>query len=157
MKTAVIENFGKASYKNGELDRKYISSIVFENKDKLDLLNSITHPATLQDAEQWMNKQIAPYTIKEAALLFESGSALHLDKVIGVFAPLHIRIKRVMDRDGLSEEEVMKRINRQMDEDMKMKHCDFVITNDEQQLVIPQVLKLHEKFNTTVVRKSQKE
>ncbi|HEY6063595.1 MAG TPA: dephospho-CoA kinase, partial [Chitinophagaceae bacterium] len=84
--------------------------------------------------------------IKEAALLFESGANKNLDYVIGVYAPLKLRIKRVMARDGVTEEEIRKRINRQMDEEKKMKRCDFVITNDEQELVIPQVLELDKKF-----------
>jgi len=146
LRTAIIKSFGEASYNNGELDRKYLASVVFADKEKLKLLNTLTHPATIRDAEGWMNKQTSPYIIKEAALLFESGAAEHLDKVIGVFAPPLIRIKRVMDRDGLTEEEVKKRINGQMDEELKMKQCDFVITNDEQQLVVPQVLELHQKF-----------
>jgi dephospho-CoA kinase len=146
LKAAIIKNFGEASYNDRELDRKYLASVAFSNKEKLGLLNSLTHPLTISDAEQWIKKQTSSYIIKEAALLFESGSAEHLDKVIGVYAPQAIRVKRVMDRDNLSEEEIMKRINRQMDEEAKMKLCDFIITNDEQQLVVPQVLTLHEKL-----------
>lgn len=146
LKEAIIKNFGTASYKNGELDRAYISTIVFNDSYKLDLLNSLVHPATIRDANLWMKNQNAPYVVKEAALLFESGAAEHLDYIIGVYSPAHIRIKRVMDRDRLSQEDVMKRMKNQIDEEIKMKLCDFVITNDEQQLVIPQVLRLHEKF-----------
>jgi dephospho-CoA kinase len=148
LKAAIIKNFGKETYPDGELDRKYLASIVFNNKEKLELLNSLTHPVTIADAEQWINRQTSPYIIKEAALLFESGAAERLDHVIGVYAPQHIRVKRVMDRDGLPAEEVMKRISRQIDEEMKMKLCDFVITNNEVQLVIPQVLELHQKFTS---------
>jgi dephospho-CoA kinase len=146
LKSVIIENFGEGSYTNGELDRKYIASIVFNDTEKLELLNSLTHPATIRNAEEWIKGQTSPYIIKEAALLFESGGDKILDHVIGVYAPLPLRVKRVMTRDVVSEEEVMKRINRQMNEEEKMKRCDFVITNDEQQLVIPQVLKLHEKL-----------
>ncbi len=148
LKALLIQHFGKESYKNGELDRKWLASLVFNNKEKLELLNSLTHPVTLSDAEQWMNKQTAPYCIKEAALLFESGAAEHLDYIIGVYAPQHVRVKRVMNRDGLSAEDVMKRISRQVEEEMKMKLCDFVITNNDQQLVIPQVLELDKKFRS---------
>jgi dephospho-CoA kinase len=148
LKAAIIKNFGKETYPDGELDRKYLASIVFNNKEKLELLNSLTHPVTIADAEQWINRQTSPYIIKEAALLFESGAAERLDHVIGVYAPQHIRVKRVMDRDGLPAEEVMKRISRQIDEEMKMKLCDFVISNNEVQLVIPQVLELHQKFTS---------
>ena len=144
--SAVKKYFGEESYVNGELNRPYIASQVFTDNYKLDLLNSITHPATIADAKKWMQKQTAPYSIKEAALIFESGSAEGLDYVIGVYAPVTLRIKRVMDRDKTSREEVLKRMGRQLNEEMKMKLCDFVITNDEQHLVIPQVLELHQKF-----------
>lgn len=146
LKQAIIKNFGGASYKDGSLDRKYLASIVFSDKEKLELLNALTHPVTIRDAEDWMKQQSAPYVIKEAALLFESGAASHLDLVIGVYAPQHTRVKRVMDRDGLPVEEVMKRITRQIDEEMKMKLCNYVITNNGEELVIPQVLKLHQLF-----------
>ncbi len=142
LKTSIITHFGEASYKNNELDRKYLAGIVFNDKEKLDLLNSFIHPVTIRNSEEWMQQQTAPYAIKEAALLFESGAAENLDYVIGVYAPQHIRVKRVMDRDGVKADEVMKRISRQIDEEMKMKLCDFVITNNEQKLVIPQVLEL---------------
>ena len=146
LKASIIQHFGKESYQNGELDRKYLAGIVFNDKEKLALLNSLTHPITIKDAEDWMNKQTTPYVIKEAAILFESGAAEKLDYIIGVYAPQHIRVKRVMDRDNLPVEEVMKRITRQIDEEMKMKLCDFIITNNEEQLVIPQVLELDKRF-----------
>jgi dephospho-CoA kinase len=93
-----------------------------------------------------MQKQTAPYAIKEAALLFESGSNEGLDCVIGVYAPQQLRIKRVMDRDGVTYEEVMSRLNRQIDEEEKMQRCDFIITNDEAQLLIPQVMEMDRKL-----------
>lgn len=146
LKETVIHHFGEASYQNGALDRKYIASIVFSNKEKLDLLNSITHPVTIKDAETWMEAQTAPYAIKEAALLFESGAAEKLDYIIGVYAPQHLRIKRVMKRDNMDTQEVLKRISRQIDEEMKMKLCNFIIKNNDEQLVLPQVIALHEKL-----------
>jgi dephospho-CoA kinase len=138
--------FGEDVYTNEVLNRSKLATIVFNNPDKLDLLNELVHPPTIRDAEEWMKRQTAPYVIKEAALLFESGSATGLDYVIGVQAPSHYRIKRAMDRDGLKREEVLSRINGQIDEDIKMRLCDFVIINNEQELVIPQVLELHERF-----------
>jgi len=148
LKAAIIKNFGEESYRHGELNRKHIASIVFNDSGKLTLLNSLTHPVTIRDAEEWMKRQTSPYIIKEAALLFESGAGKILDQVIGVFAPLPLRIKRVMARDHSTEEEIMKRINRQMNEEEKMKRCDYVITNNEEELVIPQVLELHKKFSS---------
>lgn len=147
LKAAIIKNFGARSYTNGKLDRKYLATIVFNDKEKLALLNSLTHPVTIRDAAEWMSRQSSPYIIKEAALLFESGADKNLDHIIGVDAPLPLRIKRVIARDGTSREEIMKRINRQMDEKEKMKRCDFVIVNNEQELVIPQVMELHHKFS----------
>lgn len=146
IKESIRQHFGEATYKNEELDRKYLADIVFNNPEKLELLNALIHPVTIKDAEEWMQRQAAPYSIKEAALLFESGAAENLDFVIGVYAPQALRIKRVMKRDNLSQDEIVKRINRQVNEEMKMKLCDFVITNNEQELLIPQVLKLHQHF-----------
>ena len=142
----IKKNFGDAAYKNDALDRQYLASIVFTDNYKLELLNSLVHPATIRDAGQWMQQQTTPYVIKEAALLFESGAAEHLDHIIGVDAPIAVRIKRVMDREGISKDEVLKRINNQLDNDIKMKLCNFILNNDEQQLLIPQVLELHQKL-----------
>ncbi len=158
LKAAITRHFGTDSYANGELNRKYLASVVFNDKEKLELLNSLTHPATIRDAEEWTQQlaesgpqgpaggQSPPYIIKEAALLFESGAAEHLDSIIGVYAPQHMRVQRVMQRDGLPAAEVMKRISRQIDEEMKMKLCDHIISNNEQEMLIPQVLKLHRQF-----------
>lgn len=148
LKKLIIRHFGGAAYKHGELDRKYLAGIVFNDDQKLELLNSFVHPATIQDAEKWIQEQTSPYIIREAALLFESGANKNLDHVIGVYAPEALRVKRVMERDGLSAEEILKRIGRQMNEDEKMKRCDFIIYNDEQQPVLPQVLQLHRKFTS---------
>ncbi|MBN8673993.1 MAG: dephospho-CoA kinase [Chitinophagales bacterium] len=146
LKKEIIKHFGEESYSNGRLNRPYIASIVFNDKEKLDLLNALTHPATIRHANDWMQQQTTPYVIKEAALIFESGSAENLDYVIGVSAPKPLRIQRVMERDQISAEEVQKRIDRQLSEDMKMKLCDFVLVNNEQELLTPQVLALHEQL-----------
>ena len=142
LKTLIQNHFGKETYTDGKLNRKHLSSLVFNNPEKLNLLNSIVHPATIKDAAEWMQQQKASYAIKEAALIFESGSQEHLDKVIGVYAPAAIRINRVMQRDNTTRDEVISRMNKQIDEEMKMRLCDYVITNDEQELLIPQVLTL---------------
>ena len=146
VKAALIKNFGEETYQGGQLNRTYLASLVFADNQKLELLNSLTHPATIRDANRWILQQTSPYIIKEAALLFESGANKYLDSVIGVFAPAELRIQRAIQRDNTTKEEVLQRMSRQMEEDAKMKLCDFIITNDEQQLVTPQVLKLHEQF-----------
>ena len=142
LKKAIQKNFGEETYTDGLLNRKLLSSLIFNNPEKLAILNSIVHPATIKDAADWMKKQTAPYAIKEAALIFESGSQAQLDKVIGVYAPAAIRINRAMQRDNTTRDEVISRMNKQVDEKIKMQLCDYVITNDEQELLIPQVLTL---------------
>ena len=146
LKDKIIQSFGIESYTNGRLNRKYLSEQVFSDPKKTNLLNSIVHPATIKDAEEWMKKQNSPYLIKEAALIFESGSNRFLDKVIGVSSPLSLRMERTIKRSNITDEQVKARINLQMDEEEKMALCDYIIVNDEQQMLIPQVLLLHEKF-----------
>lgn len=140
------KHFGEDIYTNEQLNRTKLAAIVFNDKDKLSLLNSLVHPPTIRDAEAWAMRQTTPYVIKEAALLFESGSVAGLDYVVGVYAATHLRLKRVMDRDSISREDVLNRMSRQIDESIKMRLCDFVVHNNEQELVIPQVLALHERF-----------
>jgi dephospho-CoA kinase len=143
----VKQHFGEAVYNaDGSLDRKYLGNIVFNNKEKLDLLNSLVHPATIRDADQWALQQHTPYVLKEAALLFETSSFHHLDKIIAVFAPQPLRVHRVMKRDNVTRNEVLARIYKQIDETIKMRLSDFVIYNDEQHMIIPQVLAIHEQL-----------
>ncbi len=145
-KEQIIKHFGEAVYVGGALNRKMLADIVFADPPKLQFLNSLVHPAILKDAQTWMQGQTTPYCIKEAALIFESGAHQHLDHVIGVTAPAPLRILRTMHRDGVTREEVIARMDKQLDETIKMKLCDFVINNDEQELILPQVLALHEKL-----------
>jgi dephospho-CoA kinase len=142
----IIQHFGSNAYEDGKLNRSYISSLVFNNKEKLDLLNSIVHPATIRDSDDWMKLQNAAYVLKEAALIFESGSQQGLDYVIGVSAPAPLRIHRAMKRDGISRAEVTARMTRQIQETIKMRLCNFIIVNDEQSMLIPQVITLHNKL-----------
>jgi dephospho-CoA kinase len=137
IKKQLIEHFGQGAYTGNTLNRRFIADIVFKDKEKLQILNSIVHPITIARAEEWMQQQRTPYVIKEAALIFESGSQENLDYVIGVSAPLNVRIQRTMTRDGVSREEVLSRMQNQIQESIKMSLCDFVIRNDEQHLVLP--------------------
>lgn len=146
LKQAIIESFGVQSYNSGTLNREFIANQVFNNNEKLNLLNSLVHPAILKNSSEWFQLQKAPYVIKEAALIFESGSNKMLDYVIGVKSPLNLRRQRAMERDQLSSEEVDARMNKQMDEESKLQLCDYVIVNDEREMLIPQVLILHESF-----------
>ena len=146
LKQKIKELFGAAIYTDGALNRAALADIVFNDPQKLEQLNALVHPVTINDANQWLLQQKSPYAIKEAALIFESGISEFLDYVIGVYAPAPLRIQRVMQRDHTSKEAVMARLNNQMDEDEKMQLCNFVITNNEQQLLVPQVLALHEQL-----------
>ncbi len=138
--------FGEESYVNNQLNRGHIASIVFGDVKKLQQLNALVHPATIQAADTWMQLQHSPYVIKEAALLFEGGSAASFDYIIGVSAPQNLRIERVMLRDGISAEQVLARMSKQMPEDEKMARCSFVLMNDNTSLLIPQVVQLHKQF-----------
>ena len=137
-------HFGASAYENGRLNRAYIAQRVFNHKAELEWLNQQVHPATRADAAAWFAQQKAPYALKEAALLFESGTAGELDIIIGVFAPETVRIHRVMQRDGITAEQIRERMRNQIEETVKMKLCHYQIINNEQQLVIPQVLQLHQ-------------
>ncbi len=148
LKQKIQELFGTAIYTDGKLKRVVLADIVFNDPEKLEQLNALVHPITINDANQWLQQQKSPYAIKEAALIFESGISEFLDYVIGVYAPAPLRIQRVIQRDNTSKEAVMARMNKQMDEDEKMRLCNFVITNDELQLLVPQVLALHEHLLT---------
>ncbi len=143
----VRELFGDDIYKHGLLERKKVASLVFSNKDLLHQLNAIIHPIVAAHFKAWLSQQENyPYIIKEAAILFESGGNKQVDKVITVTAPQHIRIKRVMLRDKLSEKEVLNRINNQMPEEEKVKQSDYIIQCNDIDLVIPQVIRLHEEL-----------
>ena len=142
IKTKLIEQFGNDIYNELGLDKEKLAAIVFNDPFQLQLLNAIVHPVTIQAAKDWAAKQTSPYVIKEAALIFESAAADGLFKVIGVTAPMSLRIQRVMQRDGVSKEQVEARMQHQISDTIKMRLCDFVIENNNQQMVIPQVLEI---------------
>lgn len=144
LKQKITHLFGADTYLDGKLNRAFLAGIVFNDKEKLTLLNSVVHPATLAAARDWMNQQTAPYMVKEAALIFEAGAEKQLDLVIGVSAPKDMRIKRVMERDAICKEQAEARMQNQMDDTEKMNLCDYVIINDEKHLIIPQVLRIHQ-------------
>jgi dephospho-CoA kinase len=149
LREQIAATFGSETYKNGLLDRKYLATLVFNNPNQLAKLNALVHPATIEAANIWAKhweEQGCPYILKEAALLFEAGTNVGLDFIIGVTAPVEMRIARVMERDHVTREEVLKRMQHQLDDTEKMKRCNFVIDNNEVSLVIPQVLALHARF-----------
>jgi dephospho-CoA kinase len=138
--------FGKEVYEGKKLQREKLAAMVFNQTEKLELLNSLVHPTVGKQATKWMQQQTTPYAIKEAAILFESGSYKDLDKIIGVYSPKELRVQRVLKRDSSTTENVMQRMAKQMDEEEKMKRCDFVIINDGKEAILPQVLKIHQQL-----------
>lgn len=145
LKKEIISIFGIEAYLNGELNRGHISNIAFNNSEKLILLNQAVHPRVFEDYKSWsteMKNQGHPYILKEAALLFESGSYKELDFIICVIADEETRIKRVMERDNLKREEVIQRLNKQMKQEEKVKLSRFIIDNNGNQSLIEQVIKI---------------
>ena len=148
LKTQIISQFGPDAYAGGDLNRSWLAAQVFTDPVKLEILNSLVHPATIREGERWMRSvsNQAPYAIREAALIFETRAAGHLDFIIGVYAPATLRIHRTMQRDHSTREAVLQRMHNQIDEEIKMRLCDAVIQNDGQQAILPQVLALHERL-----------
>lgn len=145
---AIRSNFGDEAYfANGSLNRKHISTIVFNNETELKKLNALVHPAVFRAFDQWAEQhQQHFYVLKEAALLFESGSDQQCDQTIVVAAALDARVKRVVQRDQLTEEEVLRREKKQIPQEEKEAKANFIIHNDAETLVVPQVLQIHQQL-----------
>ncbi len=144
----ILATFGPSAYQsNGELNRGYLAETVFSNPEKVSSLNALVHPAVAKDFTQWVSQQTAPYLLKEAALLFETGAAKELDYVINVSSPLRVRMARVLLRDPQrTEEQVNQIINQQLPDEEKNERADFTIKNTDNKLLLPQVISLHEQL-----------
>ena len=140
--TAVQLAFGKYIYMNGILQKEELAKIVFNNEVALAKLNTLVHPVVKQKFEDWCKRKTAKLVIKEAAILFESGANLGLDAVICVSATETLRIARVQKRDESSVEDIKSRMNKQMSQAEKEKLADFVIVNNGEKLLLPQLIKL---------------
>lgn len=145
LKEKILSEFGSESYyATGELNRGYLAETVFSNPEKVASLNALVHPAVGKDFKQWVSQQTAPYLLKEAALLFETGAAKELDCVINVSSPLRVRMARVLLRDPQrTEEQVNQIIDQQLPDEEKNMRADFSIKNTDNKLLIPQVLEVH--------------
>lgn len=142
----IRELFGDEAYTSGKLNSGHISDIVFNNQTRLAELNAAVHPAVARDFERWAAERSAPYVIEESAILFESGAADRMDYTVAVTAPEALRIERVVRRDGVPAETVRRRIASQMPESERIARADFVLVSDEEHMLIPQVMELHEKL-----------
>jgi dephospho-CoA kinase len=142
----------KSYFENGLANRSYIASQVFSNQDTLNKLNAIIHPATIQDFEQW--KQLVPreypwnFQCKEAAILFESGTDKGLDAVVCVSAPEEIRIQRVEQRDGLTRQQILDRMQKQLPESERIARSQYILNNDGIEDIATQVNQLISQLQT---------
>lgn len=134
---------GNESYHGLVPDRQKIGAIIFNDPQKLQQINALVHPATVSYYKNWLIQQKAPYVLKEAAIFFESGTAQEIELMIGVYAPAPLRIDRVLKRGPMTRDRAESIMNQQMNDEEKMKLCDYVIVNDDKTPVIPQVLHLH--------------
>lgn len=130
---------GKDIYCDGEVDRRRLAAAIFDNPDMLRRVNAIVHPEVRRHFLGWAERQEGGRCAVESAILFESGLNLDVDVSLMVDAPLEMRIERAMRRDGVSREEVLRRINNQWPDEKRKKHADFIICNDGRRAMIPQV------------------
>ncbi|MGQ0829567.1 MAG: dephospho-CoA kinase [Bacteroidota bacterium] len=149
IKKNILAVFGnEVLNESGYMDRKKISSIVFKDQKKLEQLNSIIHPAVALHFSNWLKHYSShKYIVKEAAVLFESDAYKQINKAITVIAPEELRIKRVMQRDSITLDQVTQRMRHQMSDEEKIKRSSYIIHNDEKQLIIPQVVAIHDQLS----------
>lgn len=144
LKTKLIKQFGEATFIDGLYNTAHISSIVFDNPQQLAFLNAIIHPTVFEDWKQFCEQnKTSPIVIKEAAIMLETDSKYTVDKIALVYAPQSIRIQRVVQRDQITEADLLKKIKVQMSEEEKFKLADYIIVNDGEQSLIKQVTKLY--------------
>jgi dephospho-CoA kinase len=135
---------GKDLYSTGELDRKELAEIIFNRPDMLQRVNAVVHPAVLRSFEEWAGSKDVPYVIIEAAILFEAKADILVDRVVSVSAPVEERISRVMGRSELSRDDVIERINNQLEDDEREEQSYYVINNADNEMIIPEILKIND-------------
>lgn len=150
LKRSIRQAFGWDTYdKNDQLNRAYLAKIVFNDPQQLNILNAIVHPAVFKDYNTWVEKMAKadfPYSIKEAALMFETDSHRQMDKIIVVTSPINTRLDRIMRRDHMKREEVLKRIEHQLSDKERLERADYVIKNSGKESLILQCLHLHHEI-----------
>lgn len=144
VKLLLMHHFGEQIFtENNEVDKKRLAKIIFNDKSKLKLINSIIHPLVFEEYKLWLLKNGEfPYTLHESAIIFENKLEERYDLIIAVLAPLAVRLERIIKRDKIGEDEIKARMANQMSDEEKAKRSDIVIINDGKQLLIPQVLKI---------------
>ena len=151
IRTAVIDLLGKDSYVLERLNKKYIADKVFSNKELLQKLNAIVHPAVRNDFLRWVKSKKTPYVIQEAAILFENRSYSNFDKIILVKAPKKVRLERILERDNGSKEEILARMENQWDDSEKIPLSDYIIENIDLDQTKLQVEQIHRQLTKIVV------
>ncbi|MRR21252.1 dephospho-CoA kinase [bacterium] len=144
VREAISRIAGKELYATGTLDRKELARIIFNRPELLRMVNGVVHPAVLRRFEEWADASAFPYVIMEAAILFEAGADALVDRVVTISAPVEERISRVMGRNDLTREEVIRRINNQLEDEEREEQSYYVINNSDNEMIIPEILKIHE-------------
>jgi dephospho-CoA kinase len=135
----LVDLFGEEIYADGRVNRKLLASHIFSDESSMNKVNNIIHPVVREDFKSWINIQDGPYCALESAILFEADFQKDVDIVLMVYAPVELRLSRVIQRDGLSEAEVLKRMNRQIPDSLKRQEADFTVINDNHNPLIPQI------------------
>ncbi len=141
---------GKDLYLSGNLDKTELAELIFKNESILAKVNALVHPAIYDNFNVWAREQTTPYVVMEAAILFESGGAKQLDRILSVVAPVEDRIARVIKRNALSEVQVLDRIRNQMDDESRIRLSDYVVYNSENEMIIPSIMKIHTEILTSI-------
>ncbi|MHC1731760.1 MAG: dephospho-CoA kinase [Bacteroidales bacterium] len=144
IRTRLNQVAGKDLYVSGSLDRKELARIIFNRPDLLRRVNEAVHPSVLRQFDEWASGEDAPYVIMESAILFEAGADALVDRVATISAPVEERIARVMGRNDLSREEVIGRINNQLEDEEREEQSYYIINNSDNEMIIPEILKIHE-------------
>ena len=147
LRESLVTAFGLSIYINDRLNRQYLSSLVFDKPDRLNTLTHLVHPAVKTDFLIWADRQHSPMVFLESAILFESAFSLLMDKVMIVTAPLELRISRIIQRDGVTKEDVLQRLKNQWSDEKKVSMADYVIINDDTRSIIEQVAKVIEELS----------
>ena len=146
IKKAINNLAGKDLYTSGHLDRPELARLIFNNRELLGKVNSLVHPIVFNNYIDWANAQTAPYSVMEAAILFESGASDLVDMTLTVVTPVNERIERLVRGNKLTKQQVMERVRNQIDDESRIKRSDFVVYNSENDMIIPVILEIHEKL-----------
>jgi dephospho-CoA kinase len=134
---------GKDLFASGKLDRAEMAKLIFNNKDLLEKVNSVVHPVVFKYFREWAVSQDSPYSVMEAAILFESGASRMMDRIVTVVTPMEERIERLVRGNKFTREQITERVKNQIDDESRIKQSDYVIFNSENDMIVPAVLGIH--------------